>query len=57
VPTVTPELEAKKAQAEQITSAAVAAYFDVLSDEERQAIRDGALAMQEAVKNPVPVSQ
>lgn len=56
VPTVTPELEAKKAQAETITSAAMASYFDVLSDEERQALRDGALAMSDAVKNPVPVT-
>jgi hypothetical protein len=57
VPTVTPELEAKKARAEEITSAAMAKYFEVLSDDERRALREGALAMEEAVKHPVPVTQ
>jgi hypothetical protein len=35
----------------------MASYFEVLSDDERQALRDGALAMNDAVKNPVPVTQ
>jgi hypothetical protein len=56
VPVVTPELEAKKTQAEAITSAAMASYFDVLSDQEREALRDGARAMSDAIANPVPVS-
>lgn len=55
IPVVTPELEAKKRQAEDITSAAMASYFDVLTDQERADLREGALAMDEAVKNPVPV--
>lgn len=56
VPTVTPDLEARKQRAEEITTATMAAYFAVLTDEERQALHDGALAMNEAVKNPVPVT-
>jgi hypothetical protein len=56
-PVVTPELEAKKAKAEAITSAAMAAYFEVLSDEERECVGNGALAMANAVKNPVPVAK
>ncbi len=56
VPEVTPELEAKKKRAEEITSAGVASYFEVLSDEERQAFHDGTIAMNEALKSPVPVS-
>jgi hypothetical protein len=54
-PSVTPELEAKKAQAEVLTSAAMAEYFAVLNDEERQGLGDGALAMLEALKSPVAV--
>jgi hypothetical protein len=57
VPTVTTELEAKKAQAEIVTATAMASYFEVLSDEERQALREGTLAMYEAVKNPVAVTK
>lgn len=56
VPEVTPELEAKKARAEELTSRGVAAYFEVLSESERDTLAAGALAMQEATKNPVPVS-
>jgi hypothetical protein len=56
VPEVTPELEAKKRRAEELTSEGVAAYFEVLSESERDALGAGALAMQEATKNPVPVS-
>ena len=56
VPLVTPELEAKKVRAEELTSEGVATYFDVLSESERDALGAGALAMQEATKNPVPVS-
>jgi len=56
VPTVTPELEAKKKRAEEITSTTMARYFEVLSDDERAAVREGALAMEAALKNPVPVA-
>lgn len=56
-PVVTPELEAKKARAEEITSAAMANYFEVLSDRERDALGAGALAMADAVKSPVPVAK
>lgn len=56
VPQVTPELEAKKERAEELTSQGIAAYFEVLSEGERDALAAGALAMQEATKNPVPVS-
>ena len=55
-PTVTPELEAKKKHAEEITSAAVATFLDVLSDEDRQALYDGTIAMNDALQSPVPVS-
>lgn len=56
VPEVTPELEAKKRRAEELTTLGVAAYLDVLSEPEREALLAGALAMQEATKSPVPVS-
>lgn len=56
VPEVTPELEKKKQRAEELTTQGVAAYFEVLSESERDALGAGALAMQEATKNPVPVS-
>ncbi|MBW4078606.1 MAG: hypothetical protein HIU84_08905 [Acidobacteria bacterium] len=56
VPEVTPELEAKKVRAEELTTSGVAAYLEVLSESEREALLAGALAMQEATKSPVPVS-
>ena len=56
VPVVTADIEARKLRAEQITSAAMADYFAVLSDEERQHLRDGALAMYDALRSPVPVA-
>ena len=55
VPVVTSELEAKKERAEELTSRGLAAYFEVLSESGRDALVAGALAMQEATKNPVPV--
>ncbi len=56
-PTVTKELEEKKAYAEVLTSAAMEKCFDVLSDTERAALAAGALAMFEALQNPVPVAR
>ncbi len=56
VPEVTPELEAKKRRAEELTTDGVASYLEVLNENEREALLAGALAMQEATKNPVPVS-
>jgi len=56
VPVVTADVEARKVRAEQITSAAMADYFGVLSDDERQQLRDGALAMFDALRSPVSVA-
>jgi hypothetical protein len=53
VPRVTPELEAKKQRAEALTTAGVAAYFEVLDDDDRQFLYAGATAMREALKAPV----
>jgi hypothetical protein len=57
VPEVTPDVQLRKAQAEEATSAAMAGYFSVLSDDERQQLCDGALAMLDAVKSPVAVAK
>jgi hypothetical protein len=54
-PHVTGEHEAKKTEAERLTSAMMADCFSVLSDDERRALRDGALAMFDAIANPVAV--
>jgi hypothetical protein len=56
VPAVTADDEARKVRAEQITSAAMAGCFAVLSDDERQHLRDGALAMFDALRSPVSVA-
>jgi hypothetical protein len=55
VPEVTSELEAKKTRAEELTTSGIAAFFDVLSDDERQALYDGAVAMNDALQSPVAV--
>jgi hypothetical protein len=55
-PEITPELEAKKAEAEVLTTAKMAVYFDVLSDAERQSLATGARAMFDALGHPVAVS-
>jgi hypothetical protein len=57
VPIVTPELVEKKAEAEVITSTMMADCFGVLSDDERQYLCDGALAMFDALSNPVAVTE
>jgi hypothetical protein len=55
-PTVTPETEAKKVRAEELTSSLMAGCFSVLSDVERQHLADGALAMFAALAAPVAVA-
>lgn len=55
-PEVTPESAAKKVRAEELTSELMAACFRVLSDDERQQLADGALAMFAALTAPVAVS-
>jgi hypothetical protein len=57
VPDVTDELEGKKVQAEEVTSAAMQKCFDVLSDVEREALAAGTRAMFDALQNPVPVTR
>ena len=56
VPEVTPEHEAMKAEAEVLTNVMMAECFSVLDDDERRQLCDGALAMFEALKNPVAVA-
>jgi hypothetical protein len=56
VPSITPELEAKKIEAEVLTSNMMADCFAVLDGHERQQLRDGALAMFDALKNPMVVA-
>ena len=56
VPPVTPELAAKKIEAEQVTSKLMADYFAVLSNDERQRLADGTLAMFAALSEPVAVT-
>jgi hypothetical protein len=55
-PVVTPETEAKKVRAEELTSQMMAECLSVLSEDERQQLADGALAMFAALKEPVAVS-
>ena len=55
-PSITPELQAKKVRAEELTSAMMAECFSVLSDHERQHLADGAIAMYAALKEPVAVA-
>jgi len=56
VPATTDELVAKKQRAEELTTEGVAAFYDVLDEAERQALYDGAMAMSEALKAPVPAN-
>jgi hypothetical protein len=57
IPAITPELEAKKAEAEVLTTAKMAACFEVLSDDERQNLATGAQAMFEALGHPAAVAR
>jgi hypothetical protein len=54
-PEVTPETQAKKIEAERRTSEMMAECFGVLSDDEREHLANGALAMFAAIKAPVAV--
>jgi hypothetical protein len=56
-PDVTSDLEAKKERAEELTSAAMAKCFDVLSDVEREALAAGARAMFDALQDPVAANR
>jgi hypothetical protein len=56
-PTVTEELRQQKVRAEELTNAAMATCFTVVSDEERQAIARAAPLMFEALEHPVPVAR
>ena len=54
-PNVTPEMEAKKVRAEELTSSMMTECFGVLSDEERKHLANGTLVMFAALKEPVAV--
>ena len=54
-PEVTPATQVRKDEAERRTSEMMADYLSVLSDDERQHLADGALAMFQALKAPVAV--
>ncbi len=56
-PVITDELTEKKRQAEELTNIGVARCFDVLNDEERDALAEGTRLMFEALQNPVPVAR
>lgn len=56
-PVVTDALREKKLRAEELTNAAVAAAFSVLSDEQRASLAEGATAMFAALSDPVPVAR
>lgn len=56
IPEVTPEKQADKARAEELTSQKIQAYFSVLSDEERDDLANGAALMFAATKDPVAVA-
>lgn len=56
VPETTSELVAKKERAEELTTKGVAAFFEVLDDAERKSLYDGAIAMSDALKAPVPAN-
>jgi ferredoxin len=57
VPEVTEELTEKKRRAEELTNDAVATCFEVLSDEERDALAEGTRLMFDALQSPVPVAR
>jgi hypothetical protein len=55
-PVVTDELRDKKRRAEELTDAAVASAFAVLSDAQRESLATGTTAMFAALSDPVPVA-
>jgi hypothetical protein len=57
VPGASTDLDAKKKEAEVLTNSMMAHYFDVLDDDERQYLLDGAHAMFDALQDPVAVAR
>ncbi|MGC2486564.1 MAG: hypothetical protein WA359_10020 [Acidimicrobiales bacterium] len=57
VPDVSDDLRAQKTQAEELTNAAMASALDVLSDEQRVALVEGANAMFAALRDPDPLAR
>lgn len=57
VPAVTDVHRKLKAKAEELTNAMMAECFSVLSDQERQDLCDGTLAMFDALSDPVAVTE
>ena len=57
VPQVTPELEAKKDEAEAVTARAMAEYFAVLDESECEVLATGTRAMFAALSRPIGVSR
>lgn len=55
-PDITDELLERRAAAEADTTLRMAELMEVLSDAQREALHDGAVAMHAALKDPVPVS-
>jgi hypothetical protein len=55
-PEVTEELKDKKLRAEELTNAAVASAFAVMSDAQRESLAEGSIAMFNALSDPVPVA-
>ncbi len=55
-PAVTEELTRQKAHAEELTEAAMAACFALLSDDERTAIARATPLLFDALEHPVPVA-
>jgi hypothetical protein len=56
IPVVTEELKEKKRRAEELTDAAIASAFAVLSDAQRESLATGTTAMFNALSDPVPVA-
>ncbi len=56
-PTVTEELTQQKAQAEELTDAAMAACFAMLTEDERTAIARATPLLFDALEHPVPVAR
>lgn len=56
LPEITDELREQKARAEELTSAAMARCFGVLSDEERDGVAHVTAPMFDALEHPVPVA-
>jgi len=52
----TPQLVAARAAAEDATTAGMAELFGVLTEDQRDALADGALALFDALGSPVPVA-